>query len=216
MGVATCLGTLSAGTYTAPGSALDFTVPAGWMNMADAPGWFLLAPVAATPRDSVTGKWLAVIRDVVITEQPLDCTPWPKAGVGRTVDAMISSIASHPGLVTSNVQPATLGGLSGQSIDLEIAPSWTTSCGGGSMPEVSLLTETQPGGWRWSVGVPELQRLTLLDDGLGGVIAVCVNSPTPQGFDAMVQATAPIVASFRFHLVTATPSGGAASQPPAP
>ena len=207
MGEDTCLGALTAGTHTAPRFGIDFTVPAGWLNLTDMPGWFLLAPADDTQRGPWSGKYLAVIPDVAITEQQPDCAPSPDAGVGGTVADMVGYVTAHPGLVTSNVRPATIGGLAGQSVDLHVAPTWTTTCGDGFPPQVSLLTETNADGWRWNAGAGERQRLLFLDDGAGGVIVIAVNSPTPEGFDAMAQAAAPIVDSFRFHRGSATPSG---------
>ena len=208
-GFSGCLGPLAAGAYTAPGFGIDFTVPDGWTNLVDNRGWFLLSPRDDSARGKGTGKYLAVFPDALIASDSRACPPEPLAGVGHTVDDIVAYLTQHEGLATSNLTAVTIGGLAGKSLDLSLAPSWTTTCSGESEPSVSYLTENNAEGWRWGVDGSEHQRMAFLDEGAGGVIVVAISSPTGEGFDALAQAAAPIVESFAFH----RGSGSSSSSP---
>ena len=206
-----CLGLLAAGVHIAPQFGVTFTVPAGWKRLAESPDWFLLAPQDGTATN--TGEWLAVFADAVVSAQPPDCSSSPLPGVGHTADAIATYLTHHHGLVTSNVTRVTIGGLAGESLDLSLATSWTAICPGSGGPEVAYLTQDNESGYQWSVGGTEHQHMTLLDDGRGGVIAIAINSPTAEGFEAFVQAATPIVNSFSFRPGSASPSNSPSARP---
>ncbi len=114
-----CLGPIDAGTYTTAHftPTLTYTVPAGWGNLEDLAGNFLLLPPGATLYgvDAETSDYLGVYSSVVAAGH---CTGRPSSTVARTFDGLVGWLQTDPALTVSNVHDATVGGLSGVSMDL--------------------------------------------------------------------------------------------------
>jgi hypothetical protein len=53
------------------------------------------------------------------------CTVQADPAVGHTLDDLVAFLVHHPGLVGSDPQPVTTGGLPGQMLDADVAPTWT-------------------------------------------------------------------------------------------
>ena len=201
-GYAGCLGPLAAGAHTATQFGVDFTVPAGWTNPVDTGDWLLLGPQGAT-----SPEWIALFRDAVISGQNAECTPQPRPELGHTVGDIVSYLTHHPGLVTSPPEPTSIGGLSGTSLDVSLAPSWRQSCPFNGAFTVMYMTQDRAHpGYFWVVDPTEHQRMAFLDDGTGGVIVVAINSASAAGFDALVRAATPIVDTLTFRPRERAPS----------
>ena len=130
-----CLGLLEAGTYTTAAFTpqLTYTVPAGWQNLEDLPGNFLLLPPGydLDGVDAAFSEYIGIYASVR-AENRL-CTTEAEAesdepGVAYTPQAIAAEFASRPGLTTTEPQPVTIGGLSGLVMDIRMADGWTGTC----------------------------------------------------------------------------------------
>jgi hypothetical protein len=115
----TCLDELSAGRHETSTfvPALSYRVPAGWSNLEDLPGNFLLLPPGST-LDGVnlgTSDYLGVYSSVAA---PQKCNGQVDASVDHTPEAMVEYLQGLGALTVSGPQPVTIGGLSGLRVDL--------------------------------------------------------------------------------------------------
>jgi hypothetical protein len=163
----TCLGELSAGTYSTTSFApsITYTVPDdGWSNWEDREGIFmLLAPgesFAGVEPD--TSEWIGVFRNVGAAAA--GCDEEVERGV-VSAHALTRWFARQPGLVVTKPQPTSIGGLDGSMIDLSLAPDWTGTCPfGPGIPLVPLILGTGPSeGLGLVVEASWTTRLYLLD-----------------------------------------------------
>jgi hypothetical protein len=143
----TCLGVLSAGTYSTTSftPSITYTVPDdGWSNGEDRAGIFvLLAPGESfSGVEADTSDWIGVFRNIGPTAA--GCDEEVEPGV-VSAQAMTDWFRRQPGLVVTKPQPISVGGLSGLMIDLSLAPNWTGMCPFiPDIPLVSLLLGTGP------------------------------------------------------------------------
>jgi hypothetical protein len=146
LGEGTCLGVLSAGTYstTSFSPPFTYTVPDdGWDNGEDRDGIFmLLAPGESfAGHDPGTSEWIGVFRSIGATA---GCDQEVEPGV-VSAQALTDWFTRQPGLVVTEPQPTSVGGLSGSMIDLSLAPDWTGTCPFiPDIPLVALLLGTGP------------------------------------------------------------------------
>lgn len=204
-----CLGALDAGTYQSqyivprldPNAAwepdfggLTYSVPGGWANSNDAPESFELVPASEMPpvAESDRRRNIGVFRQPSAMTQDRPCSDEVEPGVGRTVDDLVAWLRTVPGLVTTEPNPITIDGRSGQSLDISLDPSWTATCEGESEP---LLTYLNPG---LAVGEGQRARLILLDLGDSDVVAIGVWTRDQAAFDAFIPEAMQVVESFRF------------------
>jgi hypothetical protein len=121
---------LPAGTYQtrtfAP--ATTYTVPAGWWNLEDLPGNFLLLPPGRSLAevDAGTSDYLGIYSGATVAAQ--DCTASGMPGVGLEPAAMVAALRGLPGLDTTTPREVSVGGLSGWMIDIEMAAGATGGC----------------------------------------------------------------------------------------
>lgn len=222
-----CFGDLEASTYPSqyidlrldPGSswgpnfgALTYTVPTGWSNSSDWPVTFSLTPTPDYALETAAGPPLDTFHGIEVfarpaaTTQDATCANHEETSVKRGVTSLIEWVRSRPSLVTTAPTPITIGGFSGQWIDIKLAPEWTGTCPDPSRPAATLrptavyLSEggNDAQGWNLSVQGVEQQRLILLDLGDGDVVAIAIDSTHPDRYQELVTEAMPIVASFRF------------------
>ena len=223
-----CLGDLEAGSYAsmflAPrvppngdpnhGShfgALTYTVPDGWANDHDTYHDYGLVARADYDRPDYYSSGSAGAIDVLVrpaaASQDANCDPVQQPGVARTVDAMVGWASHHPGVVAAPASAISIGSLTGQMVDLDIASSWKTSCAGFDGPVVELFTESPVGstsGDLWWSGVGGAAdshdpiRFIFLDLGDGSTVLITIDTKDPAAEDAFVEAAMPIIQSFRF------------------
>jgi tRNA A-37 threonylcarbamoyl transferase component Bud32 len=138
----TCRGEMPAGTYTSRTfkPALTFTIPVGWTNFNDAPGNFGIVPPS--------GDWWTVVHTGAPTDRigvwqrvaPTGSRCGDAAAAVRSAAAYVRWLQATPGLVVTNLERVTVGGLTGFVLDLRMRRGWTKTC-------------------KWSHGVPTVQFL---------------------------------------------------------
>jgi hypothetical protein len=185
-----CLGPLTPGTYTTEifSPSITYTVGEGWTNGEDLLGNFLL---------QIEGerRFLGIYRNVTV---PLACLEQPDPDVGLTVGALADWYTSHPGLVTTDPEPISVGGLTGVVIDVSLDPSWTKGCGWSrGDPSVGIIIGAGPSSLTHVLesSVPE-ERLYLLEAEDGNVVIEV--GPEGTSLTAFLELVAPIIESIEF------------------
>jgi hypothetical protein len=116
----------------------------------------------------------------------------------------MSWLTRQPSITATTPVPITIDGQSGKMVDLSLRASWSRRCPGDSTPEVALFgpSGTPVDGWGFGIGKGEHERLILLDLGGGHVIGIVVDdvpaAGAPSGFQSLVDASMPVIESFRF------------------
>jgi hypothetical protein len=121
-------------------------------------------------------------------DQP--CSDTVAAGVGRTVNSLVTWLRTVPGLVTTAPTAITIDGHPGKWLDVRLDPAWKKTCPGETAPIVTYLN---PG---TAISGTERERLILLDLGGGDVLATVVWARDQATFDPFVQEAMPIIQSF--------------------
>ena len=122
-----CLGALDPGTYrtTTFEPSFTFTVPAGWSNIQDTAGNYVLLP----PDESLSGfgsgtsDYIGVYASVAA---PAGCDEYPDTSVATTAQAYVEWLRAQPSLVVGVPTPVVVGGLDGTQID--VRPSDQPAC----------------------------------------------------------------------------------------
>ncbi len=185
--------------------ATTFSVPSGWtvtsMGMLD----YALAPAGAAEGDDVR-----VFFDMHIASKDEACSETPEPGIPMTADAIVADLAADPRIVTSQPVPVAIGGLTGQQIDVRIAPSTTKTCPfSGGAPTVPLLVDDAAyvvnhdgpdimNGPFWGVDTDDRLRIIVLDTPGSGNVVFVVNSNDGTTFDQIVGAAMPVLETYRF------------------
>jgi hypothetical protein len=151
---------------------LTYTVPAGWSNFEDTPGNFLLVP----PRGSLpgvntdTGDFIGVCSSIAAAD---GCPFHGAPGVAQSVSAIAGWMAKNPGLAITNRHDADIGGLHGVVFDIKMAKGWTRACSyTHGVPLVPLIVGVGISGLEHGILPQSWTRLYLLDNSLGGVMAI--------------------------------------------
>jgi hypothetical protein len=107
---------------------LTYTAPAGWSNMEDLPGNFLLLPPGRTLDGVDAGEvdYLGIYSGVSVAAA--DCSPQPAAGVGQRPEAVVTALAERPGLRVTPPRDVEVGGLRGQMVVIELVPGTGAGC----------------------------------------------------------------------------------------
>lgn len=185
---------LPAGTYQSQAfqPPVAFTLPDGWWIESDMVDYLALQPVDS---DQI-GIYL--FRDLEAASQDLDCPLEPEPGVGTLSSELSTWIRALPGLLVSGPRLASVGGLRGTELDLQIADGWQASCPfAGGLATVPLFIG-QDAGLRWVVAGSEQLRLSLLDAPGGGTVVVDIDAFDGALMDYLLNAASPIVRSMNF------------------
>ena len=181
----------AASTSRAFQPALTYTLPPGWENPEDLADFFRLRPTGPE------SEGIYLFRDPTPASQDASCPETAQPLVGGSSKDMIAWIRSLPGLVVSDPAPVTIGGLSGETIDLGIVNGWKTSCPfANGLPTVPLFVGAS-GDYRWVIAGTERLRLAVLD-APGGTVVVDIDSFDGQNVNELLSAADPIVKSFSF------------------
>lgn len=132
-----CLGPLEAGTYTTKlfSPTLTYTVPAGWANLEDMPGNFLLLPPGSFLGgvNRGTSDYLGVYTSVVAGET---CTDRPNPDVEKTFDGLVGWLKADPALALADVHDVSIGGLDGVVMDISMKDPRGDGCAEGVWGDV--------------------------------------------------------------------------------
>jgi hypothetical protein len=203
-----CLGKLDAGTHSSQFvdpflrngqawrpryGALTYTVPDGWENVSDWPGFFQLKPSSAPE-----GTWIYMATDVVLVSESDLCKDMPDPSLGTTAQAMATAIANGPGLITSRPTPVTIGGLDGYRLDISMDPAWTNECpwSGGERVRPIFTDRPADDGFNWPIGPGVQVRIYLLDVSADRAIFVDIESLTIADYEAFADEATTVIESF--------------------
>lgn len=208
-----CLGNLAAGThastiftpFVAPAAwafaygKFSYTTPAGWANVEDCPGCYVLAKQEAPASTAIT-----IWNDVAAHRQDNQCTFGPAPGVGRSADAIVNWLTKLPGLTTTTPAPISVGGLRGKMVDLAVKPTWTATCPYADPPGRALVSTfsdpdpTKQDGLDWNIQAQGRTRIIALDLGDGHALVINIEGQTKADYDALLPDAMQVVNTFAF------------------
>jgi hypothetical protein len=173
-------------------------VPPGWANTEDCRGCYVLAKQRAPENTGVF-----IFDDVVAHRQGSSmCNALNEPGVGRTAADLSTWLTTLPGLVSTKPAPISIGGLTGYTVDLSVAATWTQSCSfSNGQPVVSLWSDADPTdheGFDWGIGAGAKMRVVLLDLGDGRSLLIDVEGAAAD-YDALLPDAMTVIDSFVFH-----------------
>ncbi|MDQ6681674.1 MAG: hypothetical protein M3Y88_00185 [Chloroflexota bacterium] len=187
---------LKAGSHrtSAFSPAITFTLPAGgWVNREDASGVF--------PLESLTMPGDAIFFFRFPSASAPGGGQAPR--VGNSVGDLTAWLGTLKVLEATKPTAVTIGGLSGQQLDVAIAKGTDTHPDGCTVKVcVYLFSAVDPRAyvtWKWDFGLagPERVRLILLT-ARDGVVLIVIDSLDGTTFGPLVEAAKPILASVRF------------------
>jgi len=197
----TCSGPLVPGAHrsTLFIPPIDYIIPldspVAWDNPEDRPGVFTLHP-AGPETDAIS-----FFRDVrVFTE---GCDPRFDETVGNTAAEIAAWMVANPGLIVTNVEPVTQGGLRGVKLDIAVSGAYTTVCPNDGktypddLPILPLFGGAGSGDLAWYVGGDERLRLYLLDMPGGGNLVISIDAIVGD-FEVLIETTQRVVNSVTF------------------
>jgi hypothetical protein len=192
-----CEGLLEPGRYRATyyDPTIEFEI--------SSPGWtwsytgnFVIEPPGAEGPYNSDGIYFLL--DPAIASQ--DCTDDAERGVGRSVDDLVAWLEAAPGLAVSEPTPATVGGLGGVQLDLQLDPTWEKACfWSDGLPVVPLVfSGADIGGYTWAVAPGQSMRWYVLDSDQGVIIVDIENNPGGRSRDDLLRIGGEIVDSLAF------------------
>jgi len=136
-----------------------------------------------------------------------DCGLGPQAGVGRTARDIMAALAARKGLETGGGAPITVGGLSGQQLDIALEPGWKGSCPwweDAKAPVVPLIRFFDENNlWNYNaVATGERFRYLVLDTPNGGNVLVAVTAVEPEHLPDITPQAMQIVRGLEFVVPT--------------
>jgi len=195
---------LTAGDHVSSLDAgLRISVPAGWVNTEG--GFFQYDLTGPAGRDAGAISFLA---------GPFQTTDAPDCRMGTGVslaDGIVQRLARDERLITSEPQAASVAGLDGFMLDIELNPTWTHPCpdlclsqplSGCStdMPAAGLLA--RPAGPQFTMlGIFGDQHMRLFVHDWAGTesccsLAIAIYAPDRAAFDAFLPEAIPVVESY--------------------
>ena len=193
----TCLGQIDAGTYTTQlfSPTLTYTVPAGWGNLEDMAGNFLLLPPGSTLRgvNPGTSDYLGVYTSVVAAGP---CTGQPRPGIAETFDGLVGWLKADPALALANLHDVTVGGLDGVVMDISMKDPKGDGCTDGIWGDVYV--GKNPSSLVHAVAKDYPLRVYLLHNGDRTLAVELANAIGGSEYPDWFSAATPIVDSFVF------------------
>ena len=183
--------------------ATQAAVPPGWVIADDQDRAFLLQAPAGSSGTPSGG--IEIRRGPAVGSNDQDCTGLPAAGIGHSATAIVAGLTADPRFTTTLGGDVNVGGLPGQALDVEVAPTWTGTCSwSGGKPAAVLLTVTDPPGPWLGIAGTERVRLILVDLGYGlgqpsGTVgSITIDAADRASFDAVLAEIMPTVQSIQF------------------
>jgi hypothetical protein len=201
----TSYGALAAGPQSAPNfwPPLTYTAPDGWLTEPAAEGLLALIPDTAENRERIHAggppvTFLNVLPNIGAAAE--DCGEAAAPGVGPAASDIVGALATRPGLSTSEPVAVTIGGLSGQQIDVSLASHWAGSCSGGG-PFVPLVYS--PGFIWWGAEPGEQFRFIVLDvaglpSGMYATVMIVIYSAEAAAWNDHLSTSTAVVETFEF------------------
>ena len=196
---------LAAGSHSAPNfwPPLTYTAPDGWLTEPAAEGLLALVPDTTKNRERIRAggfpsTFLNVLPNVSVAAE--DCAQASAPGVGLVAGDIVGALATRSGLSTSGPVAITIGGLSGQQIDVSLASDWTGTCSGGG-PFVPLVYS--PDFIWWGAEPGERFRITVLDvpnlpSGMYATVMIVDYSSEAAAWADHLSASTRLIESFEF------------------
>lgn len=168
---------------------VSYVLPNQWMVTND--------DVSMLRIESMGGydSFVAIVPDWVAASQS-QCTADPEPGVGASVDDLVAWLSAHPGLVTTEPEPTTIGGLAGRTLDITVDPAWSGSCPGA----VNLFTRAQMtgSGGTWVIPRAAKARVSVLEAAAGHTVTVYIQTNEASKFDGYIAASLRLIESLAF------------------
>ena len=169
--------------------------PAGWTVDGDGVRTFGLKP-PVEPSGPGAGSIL-VMSGPFVDAADAECEGRPAVGVGATVAELVAAFSSHLAVSTTLAGTVDVGGRTGQILDVQLAPTWTKTCGWSQGDPATLLLLATADGPGFGLQGTERGRLILTESD-GKVVAIIISAADgPTQVEALTQAT-PIVEAIRF------------------
>ena len=191
-----CAGTLAVGHHTSTHlqPALSYDTTGEWLNVID------LSTVYKIDLPNPDDPYVIVWTNPIIAE----LTPLPacgvnrKQGAGNAVNDWIAMLQAHAALVATTPVPINLGGSSGQSIEVTVAPNWK-GCPFAGGYAVQFILDEDPV-QTFPYGVLSTQRMLLdIVDVNGHTVIIQVYGPVAHDqFLAATARTRALIDTFRF------------------
>ena len=182
-------GLLAAGSQSTrhhlPGFTFD--IPVGWVNDADfVPVYSLFPDTPANEAEHARSGDTAqniVISGTVENNMLALCD---QAGLfrGATAAAVIDFIVANEAYSTTEPVDVTIGGLSGQQVDIRLSPDWTGACRSETDPTRDYLDARS--------------RVIMLDTPAGRPVGIEIASLHSADWDAFLAGATPIIQSIEF------------------
>lgn len=181
---------ISSVTFKPP---LSLLAPAGWKGADGDRTFFVEAPTAS----SEAGNSVGIMSGPFVRFNDKDCENKAPAAVGTSVAEVVATLVGDPRLAATSPQPVTVGDLTGQMLDIQVASTWTGTCAwSGGKPAVLIVSATDTGP-AFGTGGTGRDRYIFLDVG-ESVVAINIGTPDGSTFEAFVAQAMPIVERIQF------------------
>lgn len=128
---------------------------------------------------------------------PAECDEAFAAGVGGAVEDLQAWYLAHPGLITTEPQAVSVGGLEGVFIDIALDPSWDVTCPySDGQPIVPFIIGNGTSQLH-HVLLPGFEERLYLLEWRDGNVAIEVGTEG-QPLDEWLEQVAPVIASLQF------------------
>ena len=119
-------------------------------------------------------------------------------GIGSGAQDLVDWLASHPGLVASEPEDVSVGGLAATSLVIEASEDWTGTCDPENPFAAVPIFYLQEDGYHWALDVGTRYSITLIDLGAGDTVAIVVDAADDEDLESFVESARPIIESFEF------------------
>lgn len=150
---------------------ITYATPAGWSNLEDLPGNFLLLPPGRSIDDVDAGAadYLGIYSGASVSAA--DCAPEPLPKVGLEPDAVVAALAGRPGLEVTGPRAVVVGGLRGRMVSIGLKPGTTAGCTvEGGLRIVPLFIGVGPASVEHAQVASLRTQLYVLDNGPSNVV----------------------------------------------
>jgi hypothetical protein len=215
-----CYGVLDAGTYgtqyfdprVKPNgtwgpnyAAVSFTVPDGWAQAEDFPGFTRLELASDYAREA-GGTDPSTLPTITIVGEPFgqpdgdlcETQSTPKADDPRSPADLVAYLKSQPWIDASGQQSLNLDGHAAIQIDVAFHAGAKGGCPADPTPNGRYLTGYGSDTWGFGIEGSRRARVVLIDLGNGDVAGVVIEAPTQAAFDSFATQAMQLVSTLHF------------------